>query len=104
MSAAGVKRVGTFGELTALAAYLGEQKIRSMTLISTSIHLRRVRWSCGRIKAFRDVQISYLPVREELSSFRRQEWWKRPDHWTYVTAEFAKLLAYSFWFRGKKDA
>jgi hypothetical protein len=104
VSAAGVLRVGTFGELSALAAYLREPKIRSVTLISTSIHLRRVRWCCRRIAGFRDIQLTYLPVPEVLSSFRRQNWWNRPDHWAYVTAEFTKLLAYSFWFRGKTDA
>jgi hypothetical protein len=104
VSAALVRRVGTFGELSALAAYLDEPKIRSMTLVSTSIHLRRVRWCCRRMAAFRDMELSYLPVPEELSTFRRQEWWKRPDHWAYVSAEFAKLLAYSFWFRGKRNA
>jgi hypothetical protein len=103
VSKAGVQRVGTFGELSALAAYLGERKIQSMTLISTSIHLRRVRWCCRRINGFRGVQLSYLPVPEELSSFHRHQWWKRPDHWAYVSAEFAKLLAYSFWFRSKND-
>ena len=103
VSVAGVQRVGTFGELSALATYLRVPKVRSVTLISTSIHLRRVRWCCRRISGFRDIQLSYLPVPEDLSFFRRQRWWKRPDHWAYVTAEFTKLLAYLIRFGGKSD-
>jgi len=98
---AGIKRVGTFGELSALAAYLGQQPVRSVTLVSTSIHLRRVRWCCQRIRGLHRREIFFVPVPEELSSFRRDNWWKQLDHWSYVNAEYAKLLAYALWFRDK---
>jgi hypothetical protein len=91
---AGVRRSGTYEELSGLAAYLSSGAIASMTFISTSIHLRRVRWCCERISGLRDRTIQYVPVPEALSSFRREGWWKRPDHWSYLVSEYAKLAVY----------
>jgi hypothetical protein len=35
-----------------------------------------------------------LSVPETLSSFRRDGWWKRRDHWSYLIAESLKLAGY----------
>jgi hypothetical protein len=91
---AGLRRSGTYEELSGLAAYLSPGAIASLTFVSTSIHLRRVRWCCERISGLRDHAIRYVPVPEALSSFRREGWWKRPDHWSYVISEYAKLVVY----------
>jgi len=91
---AGVKRTGTFFELEALARQLQAEKPGSLILISTSIHLRRVRWCCQRIPVLQKWKIHYVPVPEEMSSVRRDQWWKRFDHWSYLNAEWIKLLAY----------
>jgi len=90
---------GTFHELVALASYLGPAAPKSLTLISTSIHLPRVEWCCGRINGLRQRKLSYVPVPEELSSFRRDGWWKRRSHWSYLAAEYSKSVAYFFLFR-----
>ncbi len=103
LALAGIPQVGTFAELSALAACLAEQQIRSLTIISTSIHLRRVRWCCRNISGLREKVISYVPVPEEMSSFRRAGWWRRLDHWSYLAAEYTKLLAYPFLFHSRKD-
>lgn len=94
-----IKRVGTFGELAALAAYIRERQIKSLTLISTSVHLRRVRLCCRKISGLRRLKISYVPVPEELSSFQRDRWWKKLDQWSYIGSEYIKLLAYQLRFR-----
>jgi DUF218 domain len=99
---AGIKHVGTFGELSAMAAYLSQQPVCSMILVSTSIHLRRVRWCCQRISGLKRMKIFFVPVPEQLSSFRRDNWWKQRDHWSYVNTEYAKLLAYPLWFRDRE--
>jgi len=91
---AGVKRKGTFFELKALAHQLQSDRPGSLILISTSIHLRRVRWCCQRIPVLQQWEIRYVPVPEEMSSVRRERWWKRFDHWSYLNAEWTKLLAY----------
>ncbi len=98
---AGIKRVGTFGELSALASYLDGQKIQTLTVISTSVHLRRVRLCCRKIRALGRLEIAFVPVPETLSSFQRDRWWNRLDHWSYVGSEFMKLLAYHFRFRDR---
>jgi len=98
---AGIPQVGTFAELSELAEYLAQQPVHSITVISTSIHLRRIRWCCHSIPGLREKKISYVPVPEEISSFRRAGWWKRLDHWSYLGAEYAKLLAYPLLFRSQ---
>jgi len=94
-----IKRVGTFGELAALAAYLRGRQIKTLTLVSTSVHLRRVRLCCRKISGLRGFNISYVPVPEELSSFRRERWWNKFDQWSYICSEYIKLLAYQLRFR-----
>ena len=96
---AGVRRSGTYEELSWLAAYLSPGAIASLTIVSTSIHLRRVKWCCERIPGLRDRTIRYVPVPDALSSFRCEEWWMRPDHWSYLVSEYAKLAVYSVRYR-----
>lgn len=91
---AGVTRTGTYFELKAFALQLQSETPGSLILISTSIHLRRVRWCCEKIPALRRWKIRYVAVPEEMSSIRREKWWKRFEHWSYVSAEWTKLLAY----------
>jgi len=94
-----VRGKGTYAELEALGRRLQSEAPGSLILISTSIHLRRVRWCCQRIPTLERWNIRYVAVPEEISSIRRDEWWKRFDHWSYVNAEWTKLLAYVFWHR-----
>jgi hypothetical protein len=94
-----IKRGGTFGELAALATYFGERQIKTLTVISTSVHLRRVRLCCRKIRALRRLNISYVPVPEGLSSFQRGAWWKKLDQWSYIGSEYIKLAAYQLRFR-----
>ncbi len=86
---------GTFPELHALAEYLHAEPPQSLALVSTSIHLRRVRWCCERIPFYREKRVAYVAVPEELSSFHQAGWWKRPDHWVYLVREYLKLVAYA---------
>jgi hypothetical protein len=99
VSHAGVKRKGTFFELEALARQLQSESPGSLVIISTSIHLRRVRWCCQRIPGLQRWKIRYVPVPEAMSSIRRDQWWKRFDHWSYLNAEWTKLLAYALLHR-----
>lgn len=90
---------GTYHELSCLAGYLDRQPLRSITFISTSIHLRRVRYSCRRIRFFADKSISFLAVPEVMSSFQRAHWWTRFRNWRYVVSEYLKLAGYSLRYR-----
>jgi DUF218 domain len=93
---AGLRRNGTYCELESLARHLQFERPGSIILISTSIHLRRVRWCCEKIESLRRWNMSYIAVPEEMSSIRRDNWWKQFGRWTYVGSEWTKLVAYAF--------
>lgn len=93
--AKGIRRSSTYWELHALARYLGREAPKRIAIVSTSVHLRRVMLCCRKIQAFGGTDILVFPVPEESSSFVRAGWWRRPDHWSYVLSEFAKLMAYA---------
>jgi DUF218 domain len=82
---------GTYAELLSLGRYLEFEGASSLLLVSTSVHLGRVRYYCRRIALFSGTQMRYVSVPEYLSSFRRAGWWQRRDHWSYVLRECAKL-------------
>ncbi len=90
---------GTWDEVGAIAELLGPEGPRNVSLLSTSIHLRRVRYCCERLAFFRTRSVSYWPVAEQISSFHRHCWWQYEDHWRYVLSEYIKLLAYPVIFR-----
>lgn len=95
-SLAGIKTPGTFWELHALSRHLAPDFPRRIAIVSTAIHLRRVRFCCERICAFRDSTILFLAVPEDQSSFRQDGWWKHAAHWSYLIKEYVKLAAYHF--------
>jgi DUF218 domain len=82
---------GTYAELRSLSRYLEPDRVNSLLLVSTSVHLGRVRHYCERIASLSDKKIRYVPVPEDLSSFKKAGWWKHRDHWSYVLSECAKL-------------
>jgi hypothetical protein len=95
VSLAGLHHNRTYSELESLDHQLQFETPGSLMMVSTSIHLRRVRWCCRRMAAVRRWNIRYVPVPEEMSSIRRDNWWKRFDHWSYVNSEWTKLAAYA---------
>jgi hypothetical protein len=94
ISVAHLKRSSTYWELRSVAQHLGPDLPRSMAIVSTSIHLRRVRFCCSRIPAFNKTHLIFLPVPEDKSSFVRMGWWNRAGHWSYILSEYAKLMSY----------
>jgi len=99
LAKASLDRTGTYAELQAMAAYLATRSPARIGLISTSIHLRRVRFCCSQIPFFRGKQLCLWAVPEELSSFQRKAWWRRSAGWLYLISEYAKLLGYYLIFR-----
>lgn len=97
-----LKPRGTYSELQAFAHFLESHQgtaIKSIALVSTSVHLRRVRYCCQKIPLLRKRKLVYLFVPEDISSFRRNGWWKHPDHWSYLVKEYVKLVAYGILYR-----
>lgn len=85
---------GTFAELQAFAKLIRPQPSSRIALISTSIHLRRVRYCCSRIPGLANGSILLWAVPEPRSSFHCAQWWKRRSDFAYVSSEYAKLLGY----------
>jgi hypothetical protein len=92
--AAGLQPRGTFPELYRLADYVAGAANHSIALVSTGIHLRRVRFCCQRIPFFSDKQVYYVPVPDAMSSFPRK-WWTDRKGWRYLMSEYVKLAGYS---------
>jgi len=94
VSLAGLVKTNTYWELRALSRYLQPDVPRRITIVSTSIHLRRVRFCCRRIASLKRATMLFLPVPEDQSSFARDGWWKHADQFTFLMSEYVKLAAY----------
>jgi len=94
VSLARLVRTNTYWELLALGRYLEPDVPRHITIVSTSIHLRRVRLCCRRISSLKMATLRFLAVPEDQSSFRRSGWWKQADQFTFLLSEYTKLAAY----------
>lgn len=99
VSRANLARNGTFEELQALAGYLKRQPARTLGLVSTSIHLRRVRFCCSRISFFHQINVLFWLVPETEAPPLRDGWWKRPADSAYVCSELVKLAGYHIVYR-----
>jgi DUF218 domain-containing protein len=93
-SLAGLRKTNTYWELYALAEYLEPDFPGRIAIVSTSVHLRRVRFCCRRIAAFNKSRVLFLPVPEDRSCIQRDGWWRRADQCSYLLAEYVKLAAY----------
>jgi hypothetical protein len=100
ISRASFKGTGTYAELRALAALLAPRSPLSIGLISTSIHLRRIRFCCSQIPFFCQRKLYLWAVPDALSGFQRSAWWKRPADWVYLISEYAKLVGYHLMYSG----
>lgn len=95
ISLARLKRIGTFDELEGVAAYLAASNPpASIALVSTSIHLRRIRFCCSRIPFFAERKVSLWAVPESKSSYKRNGSWKSWDDKRYLISEYVKLAGY----------
>jgi len=96
---------GTYWELRTFASFLDKDSdttTKTLMVVSTSIHLRRIRYCCGIIPSLARRNIVFVPVPENLSLFRRDGCWKRPHDWSYVAKEYVKLAAYRFFYRNSR--
>lgn len=94
VSLAGLRETNTYWELYALGQYLESGFPRRIAIVSTSIHLRRVRWCSRRIRTFANSTLHFVPVPEDTSCFQRKGWWKHSAQWAYLLSEYAKLAGY----------
>jgi hypothetical protein len=94
VSLAELVKPNTYWELHALGRYLEPDVPHRIAIVSTSIHLRRVRFCCRRMASLKSATLLFVPVPEDESSFKRNAWWKHADQFAFLLSEYAKLAAY----------
>jgi hypothetical protein len=86
-------RFGTLSEICALAAWLRRRpQIRSLAIVSSGPHLRRVR-ACCRALLPEGVQLRFLSTPND-GGLTRSEWWRDPHSRRLVVKEVGKLFVY----------
>lgn len=86
--------LGTLSEIQALKAWLaGHPEIRSVLIISSPAHLRRVRLCCRSVLPT-TVEWRFVASQEGCSSVSRESWWRDRKERQTVLLEFPKLLLY----------
>jgi hypothetical protein len=89
-----LRRWNTYGEILGLRAYLGRDMPRSVMIVSTDVHLRRVALAFERVFRGAPVEALYCPVPARNSSVRKERWWERPADRKSVLKEVVKLAGY----------
>ncbi|HJS99933.1 MAG TPA: ElyC/SanA/YdcF family protein [Terriglobales bacterium] len=86
-------RFGTLSEIRALAAWLQRRPhIRSLVVVSSGPHLRRVRACCRALLPER-VQFRFLPTPDD-GWLTRSDWWRDAHSRRVVAKEVGKLFIY----------
>jgi uncharacterized SAM-binding protein YcdF (DUF218 family) len=87
-------RLGTRSEARELSRIASVRGLRSVLVVSSAPHLRRVAISLRRALD-PAVARSFAAVPEERSSVRREDWWRHRAGWSLVAAEYVKLPVYA---------
>ena len=86
-------RFGTLSEITALSDWLrGHTAARSVMVVSSGFHLRRVRMCCRRLVP-EGTRLSFVAVPEESEGLRGC-WWQNPHSRKLVVSEVLKIAMY----------
>ena len=88
-----IGRLGTMSEIRAFSAWLkAHPAVRSVTVVSSGFHLRRIRMCCRRM--IQDgVSLTFAAVPDE-GEFSRDHWWRSANARRLVISELAKLAIY----------
>ena len=93
-------RFGTLSEIRALAAWLQRRPhLRSLVVVSSGPHLRRVR-ACCRALLPRGVQLCFLSTPDD-GRLTRSEWWREAHTRKLVAKEVGKLFVYRLVLMGR---
>lgn len=93
-------RFGTLSEIRALAGWLQRRPhIRSLVVVSSGPHLRRVR-ACCRALLPGSVQLRFLSTPDD-GRLTRSEWWREAHARKLVAKEVGKLFVYRLLLMGR---
>ena len=91
-------RFGTLSEITALSDWLrGHTAARSVMVLSSGFHLRRVRMCCRRLLP-KGTRLSFVAVPEESEGWLGR-WWQDPGARKLVVSEVLKIVMYKLLFQ-----
>jgi uncharacterized SAM-binding protein YcdF (DUF218 family) len=85
---------GTWREAQALAAFVREEPIQSLMVVSDAVHLRRVAVAFRRAFHGRRFNLDFVAVDSASLPAERQSWWQQPESRAYVVKELSKYLVY----------
>jgi uncharacterized SAM-binding protein YcdF (DUF218 family) len=94
-----LKRFGTRNEARALASLARGRGWRSLIVISTAFHLRRVALVVGRALAGSGVSVSYAALPFDRDPYAPGRWWRTPRGIRVVLSEVVKLAVYTAFLR-----
>lgn len=92
-------RFGTRNEARALAALARERGWRSLVVISSGFHLRRVALVVKRALAGSGVRVSFAALPYDRDPYAPGRWWRRPRRVRVVLSEVVKLAVYGAFLR-----
>ena len=87
-------RCSTYGEALALRRLLETESTRTVMVISTDVHLRRVAMTFASVFHDATVDFRYCPVPSRYGFLAKDGWWIRPDDRRFVVKELLKLVGY----------
>jgi uncharacterized SAM-binding protein YcdF (DUF218 family) len=92
-------RFGTRNEARALASLAREHGWRSLVVISSGFHLRRVALVVRRALAGSGVRLSFAALPYDRDAYGPGRWWRRPRGVRVVLSEVVKLAVYGLFLR-----
>ena len=87
-------RWNTYGEILAFRQFVEKEKVRRIIVISTDVHLRRVRLAFNNIFRSTAIEFLYCWVPPRFEFLVRERWWTRPEDRRFVIKELVKLAGY----------
>ena len=89
-----LSRWSTYGEALALRQQSEKERAHLVMIVSSDIHLRRVRLTFASVFPEESTEFVYCATPFYLGSLRRSEWWKTRDNRHFVLKEMMKLVGY----------
>jgi hypothetical protein len=87
-------RWSTYGEALALREFLGKVSGRRLVIVSTDVHLRRVKLTLDKVFRHLPAHFSYCSVPSLMTTLRPDTWWTHRDSRRFVLKELLKLAGY----------
>jgi len=89
-----LRRWSTYGEILDLKNWLQAKTARTVIVVSTDVHLRRVALTCTAVFRGAPIEFLYCPVPAGFSLLKKEGWWTRPGDRRFVIVEMMKLAGY----------